>query len=203
MRLNIFRIPSDQRSALRKKLAENGLSSTRKLKQDGWVGDFLFCPDPPPGVIPWVKTFSEYLGSRQDDTRSYFAIVLAKNDSTYAIALGKTHFFVRPHCDYDFGIELAKRIADEDDVVTSVCFAGTRENRRKESEAVLAGHARLSVPPGNSVDFLQGKVIFPGKVLTRSASSGKFGTSCSCLTPDIAPEEIGVFPVSELQGLSS
>ena len=118
MRLNIFRIPSDQRSALRKKLADNGLSSTRELEQDGWKGDFLFCPDPPPGVIPWVKTFSEYLGSGKYYNRSYFAaIVLTKNDSTYAIAFGKTHFFVRPHCDYDFGIELAKRIADEDDVV--------------------------------------------------------------------------------------
>ena len=59
MRLNIFRIPSDQVSALRRKLTEKGLSSTRELVQGGWKGDFLFCPDPPPGVIPWVKTFSE------------------------------------------------------------------------------------------------------------------------------------------------
>ena len=46
------------------------------------------------------------------------------------------------------------------------------------------------MPPGNSVDFLQGKVI-PGKVDPFGAS-GKFGTSC-LLTPDIAPEEIGGF----------
>jgi hypothetical protein len=114
--------------------------------------------------------------------------VLTKNDSTYAIAFGKTHFFVRPHCDYDFGIELAKRIADEDDVVQTA--ARRYQGKQKKDIRSYGGHARLSVPPGNSVDFLQGKVI-PGKVDPFGAS-GKFGTSC-LLTPDITPEVIGRF----------
>lgn len=187
MRLNIFRIPTDQVNSLRKTLAEKGLSSTRELGQDGWLGDFLFCPDPAPGVIPWVKTFSEYLGSDKYYNRSYFgAIVVQRGDSTYAITFGKTHFFVRPHCDYDFGIELAKRIANEDDIAQTA--ARRYQGKQKKDIRSFGGRARLNVPPGNSIDFLQGKVI-SGKV-DPFGTSGKFGTSC-LITPDVAPHEIG------------
>lgn len=189
MRLNIFRIPSDQVSGLRKQLAEKGLTSTQELDQDGWTGDFLFSASPAPGAIPWVKTFSKYIGGDQYFNRSYFAVILVENgEACYAIAFGKAHFFVRPHCDYDFGIELAKRIANEEDIAQTA--ARRYQGKQKKDIRSFAGQARLSVPPGNSVDFLQGKVI-AGKTDT-FGRSGKFGTS-SLLTPDIAPDEIGTF----------
>jgi uncharacterized protein (TIGR04141 family) len=189
LRLNIFRIPSDQVGPLKKRLAENGLASTRDLDQHGWKGDFLFCPEPPPGVIPWVKTFAEYLASDKYYNRSYFAaILLEKEGFCYAITFGKTHFFVRPHCDYDFGVELAKRIADEDDIVQTA--ARRYQGKQKKDIRSYGDHTRLNVPPGNSVDFLQGRVI-SAKVKTFGAQ-GKFGTSC-LLTPEIAPYQIGSF----------
>jgi uncharacterized protein (TIGR04141 family) len=189
VRLNIFRIPPDQLGALRKKLAEKGLSSKRELDQDGWKGDFFFSETPAPGVIPWVKTFAEYLGSDKYYNRSYFAtILLEKGDSSYAITFGRAHFYVRPYCDYDFGIELAKRIADEDDIVQTA--ARRYQGKQKKDIRSFVGRARLNVPPGSSLDFLQGKVI-AGKV-DPFGQSGKFGTS-SLLTPDIAPDEIGGF----------
>lgn len=189
VRLNIFRIPTDQLSALRKKLADKGLTSTRELEQDGWKGDFLFCATPPPGVIPWVKTFSEFVGGDQYYNRSYFAtILLEKGASSYAITFGKAHFFVRPHCDYDFGIELGKRIADENDIAQTA--ARRYQGKQKKDIRSYAGQARLSVPPGSSVEFLQGRVI--SSKLDPFGSIGKFGTSC-LLTPDIAPDSIGGF----------
>lgn len=189
MRLNIFRVPSDQRGALSGKLAEKGLTSTCELDQDGWKGDFLFCATPPPGAIPWVKTFAAYLESDQYYNRSYFAVILLKKgDSSYAITFGKAHFFVRPYCDYDFGIELAKRIADENDITQTA--ARRYQGKQKKEIRSYGGQARLNVPPGNSVDFLQGKMI-SGKA-DRFGKSGKFGTSC-LLTPEIAPDEIGRF----------
>lgn len=189
MKLNIFRIPSDQSSALGRKLLEKGLASTRELNQDGWKGDFLFSSDPPPGVIPWVKAFAEYLGSDKYYNRSYCAVMLLeKGESSYAITFGKAHFYVRPFCDYDFGIELAKRIANEDDIAQTA--ARRYQGKQKKDIRSYAGRARLNVPPGSSVDFLQGNVVL-GKI-DPFGSSGKFGTSC-LLTPDIAPDKIGGF----------
>jgi hypothetical protein len=52
VRLNIFRIPTDQVGALKKNLAEKGLESTRSLEQDGWTGDFLFSSAPPLASSP-------------------------------------------------------------------------------------------------------------------------------------------------------
>ena len=134
-----------------------------------------------------MKTFAEYLGSDEYYNRSYFAtILLEKGGSSYAITFGRAHFYVRPHCDYDFGIELAKRIADEDDIVQTA--ARRYQGKYKKDIRSFVGRARLNVPPGNSLDFLQGKVI-AGKV-DPFGQSGKFGTS-SLLAPDIAPDEIG------------
>lgn len=189
MRLNIFRIPSDQVGGLKKELAKKGLTSTQELEQDGWKGDFYFSAKPEPGAIPWVKTFSSYIGGDQYFNRSYFAVFLVgRKDVWYAITFGKAHFFVRPRCDYDFGIELAKRIADEDDIVQTA--ARRYQGNQKKDIRSFAGQARLSIPPGNSIDFLQGKVISGRR--DRFGSSGKFGTS-SLLTPDIGPDEIGSF----------
>ena len=189
MRLNIFRIPADQVGALKKNLSEKGLEPTRELEQDGWTGEFLFSTAPPPGIIPWVKTFSDYIGGDKYYNRSYFAVLLLeKGEDCYAIGFGKAHFFVRPYCDYDFGIELAKRIADEGDIAQTA--ARRYQGKQKKDIRSFAGRARLSIPPGNSVDFLQGKVI-SGKSET-FGSSGKFGTS-SLLTPDLEPNGVGAF----------
>lgn len=189
MRLNIFLIPADQVRSLEAKLEEKGLTATHRLDQDGWHGTFMFCPEPPPGVIPWVKTFSAYIGSDRYFNRSYFgAIVLANESACYALTFGKAHFFVRPFCDFDFGIEIAKRIADEDDILQTA--ARRYQGKQRKDIRSYAGHTRLAVPPGNSVDFLQARVI-PDKADTFGVS-GKFGTSC-LLTPDIEPDEIGSF----------
>ena len=181
MRLNIFCIPSDQLKGLRKQLAKKGLASTHELDQDGWTGDFLFSATPDPGPIPWVKTFSAYIGGDEFFNRSYFAVVLLeKGERCYAITFGKAHFFVRPYCDYDFGIELAKRVANQDDIVQTA--ERRYQGKQKKDIRTFVGNSRLSIPPGNSVDFLQGRVIGPKE--KAFGKTGKFGTSC-LLTPDL------------------
>lgn len=193
--LNIFRIELNQAQALKAKLAEMKLQSTHALKQQGWSGDFLFCADPPPRPIPWVKTFADFLGGQTYYNRTYFAVILLeKGDSRYAITFGKAHFFVRPFCDYDFGIEVAKRIADEDDIVQTA--ARRYQGKQKKDIRSYTGQARLNIPPGDSVDYLQGKIIASKRA--SFGDSGKFGTSC-LLAPDITASDIGSF-LDELDG---
>ncbi|MEE8725617.1 MAG: DUF6119 family protein [Bifidobacterium crudilactis] len=189
MKLNIFRIPPGRMSDLRNHLQGKGLISTKNLDQDGWKGDFLFSTDPIPGAIQWVKTFSDYIGSGKFNNRSYFAVILLeKADSCFAIAFGKAHFFVRPFCDYNFGIEMAKRIADEKDIAQTA--SRRYQGRQRKDIRSFTNQTRLNIPPGSSVDFLQGRVIKSKQNVF--GPDGKFGTSC-LLYPSIEPDEIGEF----------
>ncbi len=99
-----------------------------------------------------MKTFSKYIGGDQYFDRSYFAVMLVeKGEACYAIAFGKGHFSVRPYCDYDFGIELAKRIADEDDIVQTA----TRRYQGKQKQDIRssAGQAPAEHPAGQLCRF--------------------------------------------------
>lgn len=189
MKLNVFKIPNDQVSLLRGRLIEVGLTTIKQVDLDGWAGDFLFSESPKPGVIPWIKSFAEYFDNPKFSNRSYFAVfLLAKDGVCYAISFGKAHFYVRPYCDYDFGIELAKRIADEDDINQTA--AQRFQGKQRKNIRSYSGHARLNVPPGESVDFLQASVV-PSKIATYG-KTGKFGTS-ALVSPAIQPSAVGSF----------
>lgn len=189
MRLNIFRILPGHVADLKKHLSKKGLTSTQKVDQDGWNGDFFFSNSPDPKPIPWVQTFAEFIGGDEFRNCSYFAVMLLqKADNCFAITFGKAHFFVRPHCDYDFGIQLAKRIADERDVTQT--SSRHYQGRQKKDIRSFTGQTRLSIAPGSSVDFLQARVIKTKQ--STFGDDGKFGTSC-LLTPEIETGEIGAF----------
>ncbi|GAA1716737.1 hypothetical protein GCM10009745_76600 [Kribbella yunnanensis] len=189
VKLNIFKIPLDQLAPLREALDSAKLVQTNAVTLGKWTGEFYFSTEPKLSPVPWVQTFAEFIGDGTYLNRNYFgAMVLADETSAYAISFGKAHFHIRPHCDYDFGVELAKRIADEDDVTQTA--SRRYQGKRKRDIQSYIGQSKLSIPPGSSVDFLQCRVV-AGKIAT-FGPSGKFGTSC-LLTPDIGPHQIGSF----------
>lgn len=189
MKLNIFRIPADQVAALKLKLGEKGLCSIKELDLEGWTGDFLFSESPNPSKVPWIATFAEYFEGQEFFNISYFAVILLqKSSSCYAICFGKSHFYVRPFSDFDFGIELSKRIADERDI--SQTAARRFQGKQRKDIKSFAANARLNIPPGESVDFLQAAII-PEKI-SEYGANGKFGVSAQ-VEPPIEPGEIGKF----------
>lgn len=190
MRLNIFKIPNDQVASLTTRLDGVGLSATKAVKQAGWDATFYFSKAPAPSNIPWAKTFAAYLpDDAKPKNRSHFAVFLfTKGDDCFALSFGKSHFYIRPYCDYDFGIELAKRVANEGDIrqTAGKRFAGKRTKDIKS----YAPNTPLLVESGESVDYLQASVVpAQQKVYGRT---GKFGTSAQ-LAPKIDPPEIGKF----------
>lgn len=187
MKLNIFKIPSGQWGSMKKALADKGLVETSQFEQDGWSGQFLFCANPPLGAIPWVRTFASFIGEGEYFNRTYFGVMLfQKETSRYAITFGKSHFFVRPYCDYDFGVELGKRIANENDI--SQTASRRYQGRQRKDIRSFTENSRLSVPPGSSVEFLQGRIL-PEKIEV-FGSRAKFGAS-ALIEPDISPDKIG------------
>ncbi|MEJ1180985.1 MULTISPECIES: DUF6119 family protein [unclassified Pseudarthrobacter] len=175
--------------ALKSKLDSKGLTSIKELELDGWNGDFLFSESPDPGKIPWITNFAEFFGQRDVANVSYFGVILLhKKKSCYAICFGKSHFYVRPHCDFDFGIELSKRIADANDITQT--SARRFQGKQKKDIRSFGARARLNIPPGESVDFLQAAII-PAKKESYGAT-GKFGVS-ALVSPPIQPSELGNF----------
>lgn len=190
MRINAFRIPADQVHDMREKLLGSGLSSLKEVSQDGWAGEFLFSEDPHPGAVPWVEDFRAFFDEPdQIKNRTYFAaFIFRKADSCYVLSFGKSHFYLRPFCDYDFGIELGKRIADEDDITQT--SARRYQGKQRKDIRSFSGRARLNIPAGESVDFLEARII--PEVIDRFGSIGKFGASAQ-FTVKISANGIGSF----------
>lgn len=189
MRLNIFRIPESQVEDLEARLVEVGMTVIREVTQAGWGGSFYFSEEPKPSSIPWAKTFQSYFTGSLPLNRSHFAVFLfTKGDDCFALSFGRSHFYIRPYCDYDFGIDLAKRIANEDDIrqTAGKRFAGKRTKDIKS----YSPDTPLLIESGESVDYLQASVI--ASQVSTYGKTGKFGTSAQ-LSPKISPGEIGQF----------
>ena len=159
-------------------------------QQGAWTGSFYFSARPVPTPVSWAKTYKDYFGGTKIPTNRnhYAAFVFTNGAECYVISYGKAHFYVRPYCDYDFGIEIAKRIADGSDIrqTASRRFQG----RRKKDIRSFTYNTRLDVESGESVEYLQAAVM--PECRATFGKTGKFGTSVQ-LTPDVGPSELGQF----------
>jgi uncharacterized protein (TIGR04141 family) len=188
MKVNVFAIPDTDRGLLLAKLESTGMSSIRTVHQDGWTGDFYYSPDANPKESSWAAPFRAYFTDHPiPESHSPFAVYLfTKDDRAYALSYGKAHFYVRPYCDYDFGVELAKRIAQDGDtrLTASKRFSG----RQRKTIRSYSNATRLSVESGESVDYVQAAIL--DGLSDDFGSVGKFGTSAQ-LTLDISADSIG------------
>lgn len=188
LKLNIFHIPFEYYDWLIGRLRRVGTEPIATVEQDGWVGTFYF-PSTASGTdIAWLEPYEQFFEGRPlpQNINQYAAFVFVRGEKCYAVSHGKAHFYLRPFSDFDFGVELAKRIADEDEIrqTSSKRFAG----RRKKDIRTFAPNTRLDVESGESVDFLQAICIPEAR--ERFGKTGKFGTS-ALLSPDISVGNIG------------
>ena len=174
MKLNVFFVPDWNVSALKAKFDQVGLKAIHTATDGIWETAFYFSSEQTPAEIPWVSTFAEFFAGLQAQNLIYFgAYVFEQPSRCYVLTYGKAHFYVRPFCDHDFGIEVAKRIADEDDIKqkASKRFAG----RRKKEIGSYTSNTRLDIESGESVDYLQAGILDSSrKDFGRTA---KFGSS--------------------------
>ncbi|MGO4257599.1 DUF6119 family protein [Marmoricola sp. RAF53] len=190
MKLNIFKISTGEVDLLRAKLVSANMQVIKETDQSGWHGEFYFSDKPHPSPIPWVKTYHAYFPEGADPKNfNHFAVYLfVKEGSAFALSYGKAHFYIRPFCDYDFGIELAKRIADDEDIrqTSGKRFAGKRTKDIKS----FSSNSPLIIESGESIDYIQASVI-KAKQET-FGKTGKFGTSAQ-ITPKVDPPDLGQF----------
>ncbi len=189
MKLNIFKIPKSNVADLKTKFGFLGLKNIHSETQDKWGASFYFSKDVQPSEISWVAEYIEFFNEEKPENILYFSIYLWENaECCFCISYGKSHFYLRQYCDHDFGIEVAKRIANQKDIrqKSSKKFAG----RKKKEIKSYTKNSKLDIESGESVDYIQSsidkdKVVIFGK-------TGKFGSSVN-LNPEIEKESIGNF----------
>lgn len=199
VRLNIFSIPAAEISALKTKLSTSRMVIIKETDQDGWHGSFYYSTEPIPGEIAWIDTYRSYFENLEiPQNINYYAVYLfEKGDQCYALSYGKSHFYLRPHCDYDFGVEVAKRIANETDIKQTA--AKRFQGKRKKDIKSYNANSRLDIESGESIEYLQAAIIVSKQEVF--GKSGKFGASAQ-LSPDRNPAELGDF-LTKLSSLMS
>lgn len=188
IKLNLFRIPVGYRRWMESKLLTSGLEVIHRSHQGDWTGEFYFSKAPEPAPIAWLDPYDSFFaeGERPENQLHFAAFVFWTKTSCYALSHGKAHFYLRPFCDFDFGIELAKRIANEGDIAQT---ASKRfQGRRKKNIRSYTANSRLEVESGESFDYLQAGIIDVAR--DRFGRRAKFGTS-ALLNVDILVDDIG------------
>jgi uncharacterized protein (TIGR04141 family) len=188
MKLNVFKIPKDRVRDLKEKFKALKLTNTHASVQGGYNSSFYFSEEPHPTDIPWIETYKEFFTTTPSN-KIYFACYLWENDkSCFALSYSKMHFYLRPFCDHDFGISMAKRIANEDDIrqKSSRKFAG----RKKKEIKSYTKNSKLDIESGESVDYLQAVIIKDQKI--NFGKTGKFGSSM-LVNPEIEKDKLPKF----------
>jgi uncharacterized protein (TIGR04141 family) len=141
---------------------------------DGWSSSFYFSDAEEPKLIPWVQTFPEFFDDGTFNNLIYFGVyIFEKDDKCFALSFGKGHFYIRPFGEHDFGINLAKRIANESDIkqTSSKRFS---EKMKKEIKS-FTPNSKLDIESGESIDYIQASILTDKKDIF--GRTGKFGAS--------------------------
>jgi len=183
---NIYKIEKHREKALVEKLVSVGLKQTGELEESGYQMKFFFSTQPDEVDIWWINLYQDFIkGVDLPKNKIYFgALLLSSPDTCYAISFGKSHFYLRPFCDSDFGLNLAERIANPD----SLRIKHSRFYKSRKSKTIIAYHAggaEMDYDSGESLHYLKAGTIDDslwGKVAS-------FGSSV-LLHLDITPVEL-------------
>ncbi|WP_405180805.1 TIGR04141 family sporadically distributed protein [Nocardia sp. NBC_01377] len=189
MELSIFKIPRNSLEALRARLQDDGYTLIHAYADGGWDSEFWF-EEGEDAVTGWVKRYESFFQNREVPTRKEHAglHIFHHDSSCYAASYGSGHHQARSLCDYEFGLDLAKRIANERDVKQT----GTKRShsvRRRESR-VYRSHTHLDIEGGESIDQIRAAII--GSKRDMYGTAGNFSASAA-LSPPIDIRGIPAF----------
>jgi hypothetical protein len=158
VKINIFKIPAPNIGLLKRKIDELEMVNKITITINGWVCSFYLSSQPEIDDIPWVKDYETTIPdlSNIKNVIHYAIYLCVKGENCFALTYGKSHFYVRNFCDADFGLEMAKRIANENDVKqkASKRFSG---KKKKEIKSFVK-NTKLDSESGESVDYISAAI---------------------------------------------
>ncbi|MDO8579696.1 MAG: TIGR04141 family sporadically distributed protein, partial [bacterium] len=188
MKINVFKIPKENVEPLKQKIKRLEMANKYVETTNGWVCTFYLSAKPEVDDISWVKDFeTTVVDISKLKNIIHFAIYLCvKGGDCFALTYGKSHFYVRKFCDIDFGLEMAKRIADENDVKqkASKRFSG---KKKKEIKSFVK-NTKLDNESGESVDYISAAITQDKQV--DFGEKSKFGSSLIVSREDLIVSKI-------------
>ena len=113
-KFNIYKIIRNSKNDLISKLINVDLELVGSKMIDNFTLEFYLSTEPDEVSIWWAEYYRSFFEHEElPENKIYFGCLLIYNDDIiYAISLGKTHFYLKEYCDLEFGIKLAERIID-------------------------------------------------------------------------------------------
>jgi len=184
-KFNLYKINSEQKDSLVTKLESVGLTKTGSKIIDGFTLDFYFSTNPDEVAIWWTDVYKDFLGNIESPKNQiYFATLLIHNNSlAYAVSLGKSHFYLKNFCDLDFGLNLAERIIDENNLkIKNSKFYKSKKNK---IITTYQDGSEIDFDSGESMHYIKAKTIDE----TIWGKSASFGHSAQ-FSLEMAPDEL-------------
>jgi len=158
-KFNIYKIDRANKDSLNTKFNNVGLEISNSEVISDFSLDFYISNNPDTVEIWWADFYSRFLtNARTPENLIYFGCLLIYNDNIcYAISLGKTHFYLKEFCDTEFGINLAERIID----VQNMRLKNSKFYKSKKSKTItsFSNNTFLDYDSGESLHFLKSKTI--------------------------------------------
>lgn len=190
MKINVFKIPKQNVEPLKLKIKSLMMLDKHEETKDDWVCNFYLSTKTEINDISWVYDYKVIIPELSKvKNEIYYAIYLCtKSDDCFALTYGKSHFYVRNFCDPDFGLEMAKRIANEGDIKQKATkrFSG---KKKKDIESYIK-NTELDNESGESVDYISAGIILDKQV--NFGKKSKFGSSLIISRDDLSVSEIPI-----------
>ncbi|MEM8611628.1 MAG: DUF6119 family protein [Cyanobacteria bacterium P01_H01_bin.105] len=157
---NLYRVLKHHEEALLEKLNLVGLEQIGELEVADFQMKFFFSSEPDEIDIWWVEIYQEFLGDIEETPRNlmHFGVLLISGSEIfYAISLGKAHFYLSQFCDPDFGLNLAERIIDENDL--KIKNSKFYKSARSKMITTYQQGSKITFDSGESMHYIKGKTI--------------------------------------------
>jgi len=175
MKVNIFKIPNENVESLRLKMDVLQMDKKQTHSADGWTCSFYLSTKNEIGNIAWTKDFRSMVPDLSTVKNIvFYAIYLCeKEGNCFALTYGKSHFYVRSYCDQSFGLEMAKRIVNDNEIILKATkrFSGKKKKEIKSYKK----DTKLDNESGESVDYINAMVVEDKQNIFGEKS--KFGSS--------------------------
>lgn len=158
-KFNIYKIPRTNKDSLIAKFNTVGLELINNTNVANFNLDFFLSSNPDSVEIWWTDYYRRFINDGPiPENQIYYACLLIYNeDICYAISLGKTHFYLKEFCDSEFGIMLAERIID----VNNLRLKNSKFYKSKKNKTItsFSNNTSLDYDSGESLHFLKSKTI--------------------------------------------
>ncbi|QZY95706.1 DUF6119 family protein [Pantoea dispersa] len=158
---NIYRMPYKQLPDLTKKIINEGLVEQKTITHQSYKLKFYFSDNLKGNEVWWWDVFSDFFNDtiKKPHNIFYFGLLIGFKEidpeNCYLISLGKSHFYLSKFIEADFGLNVAMRIANDENILLkkSRFFCGGKSQEASSYSQFVQG----SYFPGESIEHLKTK----------------------------------------------